>query len=71
MAVHHKKVRVVVEVEARGVSVQLFDAHGQRIEDERFALMDGAPDIDPMPTARDVFDLLYQCATTSVHDADW
>jgi hypothetical protein len=71
MAVQHKKVSVVIEVSARDVSVRLADAHGQFLEDERFTLRQTEADLDPGKAAKDLFDLLYQCAGAAVHDQEW
>jgi hypothetical protein len=60
--------RVVVETHPRGVIVRLVDAGKQVIlEDERFLLPDSDADLPPHEVARDVFNLLYQCANGSIN----
>lgn len=61
--------RVVVEVHRRGVSLRLINAvKGAVVEDERFVLSAESDDLPPDRVARDVFDLLYQCANNSIND---
>lgn len=61
--------RVVLEVHPRGTILRLVDAKRSAvIEDERFILDRSADDLPPDRVARDVFNLLYQCANDSVND---
>lgn len=71
MAAETERLRVVVEVAPREVTVRLVDSRGNRLEDERFSLAPEDDPIDPKTAARDVFDLLYQCATTTVNTDEW
>jgi len=60
--------RVVVETHPRGVIVRLVDAEKQVvIEDERFLLPGDDADLPPKEVARDLFNLLYQCANGSIN----
>jgi len=64
-------IRVTVEILPRAVTIRFVDSDGRKLEDERFILPPDAPDVLPRRVARDVFDLLYQCANTAIHDRDW
>lgn len=65
-----KIVRVVVEIAERGVTIALVNANGVRVEDERFGLAPQAASILPLAVGRDVFNLLYQCASDAVTASD-
>lgn len=62
-----RTVRVVVEITTREVSLSLTDEAGTRVEHERFRVETGFPDILPASVGRDVFNLLYQCASDGLH----
>lgn len=62
-----KTVRVVVEIAPREVIISLTDTAGARIEEERFHVSRGFPDVSPPQIGRDVFNLLYQCASDAIH----
>lgn len=69
MGADKQRFRVVVDILPREVLLRIFDSRGKRVEVERFTLADEEEPLDAASTARDVFDLLYQCAVTSVHGA--
>lgn len=63
--------RVIVSVDEREVLLTLLDSNGTRLEEDRFGLAHGAPPILPKSVARDVYQLLYQCASdATLNDED-
>ncbi len=61
-----KVVRVVVEISPRQVSLSLTDEAGGRVEYDRFGVEQGYPDIAQVAVGRDVYNLLYQCASDAL-----
>ena len=55
--------RVIVAVDDREVVLTLVDSNGTRLDEDRFGLRKGSPPIIPRSVARDVYQLLYQCAS--------
>jgi hypothetical protein len=46
------------------------DSNGTMLDEDRFGLAKGAPPILPKSVARDVYQLLYQCANDAVNGDD-
>jgi hypothetical protein len=63
----HRHCRVVVHVDEREVTLSMIDSNGTELENDAFALKKAADAIDPRHVCRDVYNLLYQCATDAVH----
>jgi len=63
MATKNTHVRVIVSVDDREVVLTLVDSNGTRLDEDRFGLRKGSPPIVPSSVARDVYQLLYQCAS--------
>ena len=63
MAAKNTHVRVIVSVDDREVVLTLVDSNGTRLEEDRFGLSKGSPPIVPQSVAKDVYQLLYQCAS--------
>ena len=59
--------RVVAAIDTREVVLYLLDSNGEMLEEERFGLVPNAPNIDPQFVARDVWNLLYQCAIDALN----
>lgn len=55
--------RVIVSVDEREVMLTLLDSNGTRLDEDRFGLTPGSPPILPRTVAKDVYQLLYQCAS--------
>lgn len=63
MAPKNTHVRVIVSVDEREVVLTLVDSNGTRLDEDTFGLRRGSPPIVPRSVARDVYQLLYQCAS--------
>ena len=63
MATKNTHVRVIVSVDEREVMLTLVDSNGTRLEEDRFGLSKGSAPIAPRSVAKDVYQLLYQCAS--------
>jgi hypothetical protein len=63
MAQKNTHCRVIVAVDEREVVLTLVDSNGTRLDEDNFGLRKGSPPIDPRAVARDVYQLLYQCAS--------
>jgi hypothetical protein len=70
MANKNTHVRVIVAVDEREVVLTLVDSNGTRLDEDRFGLTKGSPPIVPRSVARDVYQLLYQCASDATLSDD-
>lgn len=59
--------RVIVVFEPRNVTMYLIDGTGTTVDEDAFGLTKTAPNIAPQAVARDVYNLLYQCAVDAIH----
>lgn len=70
MAERNTHCRVIVAVDEREVVLTLIDSNGTMLDEDRFGLSRGSPPIHPKSVARDVYQLLYQCANDAVNGDD-
>jgi len=63
----NKHCRVIVHVDEREVVLSIIDFNGTELEHDAFMLKKAADPIDPRGVARDVYNLLYQCAIDAIH----
>jgi|LakMenE01Jun11ns_1017448.scaffolds.fasta_scaffold9940549_1 hypothetical protein len=63
MAAKNTHCRVIVSVDDREVVLTLVDSNGTKLDEDHFGLAKGSPPIVPRTVARDVYQLLYQCAS--------
>jgi hypothetical protein len=70
MTAKNTHVRVIVAVDEREVVLTLVDSNGTMLDEDRFGLTKGSPPIVPRAVARDVYQLLYQCASDATLSDD-
>lgn len=71
MALKNQHCRVIVAVDEREVILTLVDSNGTKLDEDTFGLKRGSPPIVPRSVARDVYQLLYQCASdATLRDED-
>ena len=70
MATKNTHVRVIVSVDDREVVLTLVDSNGTMLDEDRFGLSRSSPPIIPRTVAKDVYQLLYQCASDATLSDD-